>query len=344
MINIKNLNIYNKEPATGVNNEYFVEPNEFRQPCLQYISSPRFTGKTYLVSKFLKQAQARKKPTFNKIYIITPSFKSNEAYFKDYIDLENVFEPTKDSIDEVIAAVEAERDEWQEYLAQVETYKEFKKSMKGKADLNMVDDDLMLRFDNYGFLDGHKPEWKYQHHGSIEPPKSLLIMDDVLGSKAISQSSGLTKIATLNRHIAPLNEDYNGRSACGLAVIILSQSYRLVGGISRTLRENLSLFTVFLNRQPKQMEAIEDEIGSSIDIEKFKAAYKYATSEKFGSLTCDMKPFCECLTFRKNMNKAIIFPDQECACGNCRKKKSNKAIDMKKTEDLEEIKNNIPSI
>ena len=343
MINIKDLKIYNKDPATGVNNEYFVEKNEFRQPCLQYIASPRFTGKTFLVSKFLKQAQGRKKPTFNKIYIITPSFKSNEAYFKDYINEENVYEPTRDSIDEVIAAVEAEREEWEDYLAQVETYKEFKKSMKDKNDINLVDDDLMLRFDNYGFLDGHKPKWKYEHHGSIEPPKSLLIMDDVLGSKAISQSSGLTKIATLNRHIAPLKEDYNGRSACGLAVIILSQSYRLVGGISRTLRENLSLFTVFLNRQPKQMEAIEDEIGSSVDIEKFRVAYKYATNEKFGSLTTDLKPFCECLTFRTKLNKAIIFPDQICECGKCRKKKSNKKIEIK-NEGLEEIKNNIPSI
>ena len=343
MINIKDLKIYNKDPAKGVNNEYSVEKNEFRQPCLQYIASPRFTGKTYLVSKFLKQAQGRKKPTFNIVYIITPSFKSNEAYFKDYIELENVYEPTRDSIDEVIAAVEADRDEWEDYLAQVEVYKEFKKSMKDKNDINLVDDDLMMRFDNYGFLDGHKPKWKYEHHGSIEPPKSLLILDDVLGSKAISQSSGLTKIATLNRHIAPLKEDYNQRSACGLAVIILSQSYRLVVGVSRTLRENLSLFTVFLNRQPKQMEAIEEEIGSSLDVEKFKAAYKYATSEKFSSLTCDLKPFCECLTFRKNLNKAIIFPDMVCSCGNCRNKKSNKTIEIKK-EGLEEIKNNMPSI
>ena len=58
-------------------------------------------------------------------------------------------------------------------------------------------------------------------------------------------SSGLTKIATLNRHIAPLNETHSNRSACGLAVIILTQSYKCQNGISRILRENLSLLTLF---------------------------------------------------------------------------------------------------
>jgi hypothetical protein len=320
-LQIKDLNIYNKNPAEGVDNEYNVEAGEFRQPCLWYIASPRFTGKTYLVSKFLKQAQGRKNKTFNKIYLISPSFKSNEAYFKDYIDEADVFDPTKDSIDKVLACIEAEKVEWEEYLADVETYKEYLKVMKDKFDLNKVSDGDMLRFDNAGFLNGKKPEWKYD---SIEPPKSCLILDDIISSKAISQSSGIGKCATLNRHLSSLTENYKcadgrTRSACGCAVIILSQSYRLVGGASRSLRENLSLFTVFLNRQPKQMEAIEDEIGASVEVEKFQVAYKYAVAEKFGSLTTDLKPFCDCLTFRKNLNKQIIFPDQVCTCGRCRK-------------------------
>ena len=54
--------------------------------------------------------------------------------------------------------------------------------------------------------------------------KSLLILDDCLGSPAILQSSGLTKCATLNRHLSPLKEPHSNRSACGLAVIILSQT------------------------------------------------------------------------------------------------------------------------
>ena len=142
-----------------------------------------------------------------------------------------------------------------------------------------------------------------------------------------------------------LQKPHSGRSACGLAVIILSQSYRIAGGmgLSRGIRENLSLMTVFLNRQPKIMEVLKEEIGSSVDEDKFQAAYDYAVSEKYGSLLVDMKAFCECLTFRKGLSKAIIFPDQICTCGKCRKKKSNKTIELK-NKALEEIKNNMPSI
>ena len=95
------------------------------------------------------------------------------------------------------------------------------------------------------------------------------------------------------------------------------------------------------------MEVLKEEIGSSVDGDKFQAAYDYATKEQYGSLLCDFKPFCECLTFRKGLNKAIIFPDQVCSCNKCRKKKSNKKVEpivKIEKEGLEEIKNNIPSI
>jgi hypothetical protein len=325
---VKDLNLYNIEPKQGVDNEYPVLANEFRSPMLWYVSSPRFTGKTHMVSKYVATAQTKRKyKTYDRIYIITPSFKSNEAYFADYIDIIDVFEPTKDSIDRVLAEIDKDRDEWEEFLVDKETYKEYQKIMKESYSLNKVGDDDMLRFYNAGFLHGKKPEWKYEVE---EPPKSLLIMDDILGSKAISQSSGISKVATLNRHLSPLQNPHTSRgktrSACGCAVIILSQSYRLVGGISRTLRENLSLFTVFLNRQPKQMQAITEEIGSSVDEDKFTAAYNYAIAEPFGNLTVDMKPICERLRFRKNLNKAIIFDDMVCTCGNCKIKSVPKKL------------------
>ena len=146
-LKIKDLNIFKKDPDEGVDNEYGVEVGEFRQPCLWYIASPRFTGKTYLVSKFLKQAQGRKNKTFNRIYIITPSFKSNESYFKDYIDMADVFDPTKDSIDKVLACIEDEKEEWELYLAEMEIYKEYLKVMKDDYNLNKVSDGDMLRLD-----------------------------------------------------------------------------------------------------------------------------------------------------------------------------------------------------
>ena len=307
---IEKIDIYNDNPKEGVNNEYPTPKNSFRQPCLQLVVGVRYTGKSYLTSKIL--AQAKRDKTFNRIYIVTPSFKSNEAYFGEYINEEDVFEPTKDSIDNVIKSVEADRDEFEEFLIKKEVYKKFKRDLNK---IKLMDQDDYYMYEDFGFFN-QEPVWKYASSGKIEPPKSLLILDDCLASPAILQSSGLTKVATLNRHVAPLSQPHSGRSACGLGVIILSQSYRMSSGqgFSRVLRENLSLLTLFLNKQQKQLDAIKEELANVVDVNLFDEAYKYATKDKFGNLTIDFKSKCKTMTFRKNLNELIKFDELSCEC------------------------------
>ena len=104
----KALKIYQDEPKEGVSNEYLTSHNAFRQPCLQMIVGQRTSGKSYLTSKILSQASKEK--TFDKIYIITPSFNSNVAYFGKYIKREDVFDPTRDAVEKVIERVEIDRE------------------------------------------------------------------------------------------------------------------------------------------------------------------------------------------------------------------------------------------
>jgi hypothetical protein len=305
---VKKLKIYNSNVNSGVNNEYPTQPDAFKQPCLQMIVGQRTAGKSFLTSKILEQAHKDK--TFDVIYIVTPSFNSNKAYFGKYILEENVYEPTKTSITEIIKRVEADRDEWEQFLDSKKQYEKYKKDIHTKKVISFNDDDL-INYLNLGFLDNKKPEWKYSKE---EPPKSCLILDDCLGSGAISQSSGLVKIATLNRHISPLQEDHSGRSACGLAVIILVQTYRMNSGIGRALRENVSLLTLFKNKQEKQLNAIKEELANVVDLELFDKAYSYATEEKYGNLTIDFNSKCATKTFRKNLNELILFEELPCGC------------------------------
>lgn len=307
------INVYNDKVDCGVDNEYPTSKKTFRQPCLQMLVGQRTSGKSYLASKMVAQAQREK--TFDRIYMVTPSFNSNKAYFGKYVNEEDVYEPTRESISEVIKSVEADRDEWEEYLSKKELYEMYKKD--AKKNIKKIDEDSLITYDTLGFFDGIIPKWKYCNE---EPPKSLLILDDCLGSPAILQSSGLTKIATLNRHVADLKETYKGRSACGLAVMILTQSYKMNNGISRVLRENLSILTLFKNRQQKQVDAIKEELANVVDLEKFDKAYEYATRQKYGNLTIDFRPKCETYTFRRNLNELIIFPDMTCECDKKDKK------------------------
>ena len=303
----RQLNVYDTNITQCVNNEYLTSPESFRQPCLQLIVGQRTSGKSYLTSRIL--AQAKKDKTFDVIYCITPSFNSNKAYFEKYIKSENVFDPTSDSIQKVISRVEKDRDDWETFLEEKNKYKEFQKQLNDSN--NFLDDNILLNAYSLGWMEGQKPKWKYDKE---EPPKSMLIMDDVLSSPAISQSSGLTKIATLNRHVAPLETNHGERSACGLAVCILTQSYRMIGGISRVLRENISLLTLFKNKQQKQMDAIKEELANVVDVSLFDKAYNFATEAKHGNLTIDFKPKCNTFTFRKNLNEVILFDELKCEC------------------------------
>ena len=49
------------------------------------------------------------------------------------------------------------------------------------------------------------------------------------------------------------------------------------------LRENLSLMTLFLNKQPKQLEVVREElhVGSVIGSDMFDRAYEFATREQY---------------------------------------------------------------
>jgi len=312
-ITTKKINLYGKdtEPTQGVSNEYKTSHYAIRQPCLLMCSSLRNSGKTHTISKLVTQAQKEK--TFDRIYMICPTFQSNKSYFGKMINEEDVFEPTKDSIQKVIEIVEAERDEFEDYLRKEKLYKEFIQILKSKREFS---DGEIMKFEELGFLDDEfdRPKWKYD---SVRPPQSLLILDDVLSSPAILQSSGIVKAFTLNRHISPLQEPHSGRSACGLAVIIISQTYSMNQGISRSLRENLTHLLIFKNKQEKQLAKIREELGGSVCEDKFMTAYNMATKEKYGNLLVDFNPRCPTMTFRKNLNELLIFEEdkEQCNCG-----------------------------
>jgi len=303
----KHLKVFEKTPDSGVNNRYPTTKHAFHEPSLHLVVGTRTSGKSYLCSRLCEQYA--KDDVFDRIYMITPSFSSNAAYFGKHVDTKDVFYPTKDSVQKVIEMVEKDRDEFEEYLRNVKMFSRFRKEMKTRKPIMMSDDTLLHAYDN-GFFQ-KSPSWKY---GKVQPPRSLVILDDCVNSPALMQSSGLQRLAMLNRHVAPLQETHSDRSACGLAVIILAQSYRCAGGAGRALRENVSLVTIFRNKHQKQLEAIEDELGNVVDLDLFRAAYDHATSEKYGALTVDFVPKCATKTFRKNLNEAIIFDELPCAC------------------------------
>jgi len=316
---IKKLDIYDKkdEPRAEVSNRYETSPNAISQPCLMYVSAVRNSGKSFAVSKMVRGLQRER--VFDSIKIITPTFNSNRAYFGDLInDPEtDVLEPTRDSIQKVIDMVEQDRDLFEQHLEDLKEYTEFTRLLRSGGAMS---DEQILKYIDLGFLNERfeRPVFKYEKFAkTLRAPQTLVILDDVLSSPAILQSSGLTKLATLNRHVAPLKEPFKNRSACGIAVIIISQTYNMPQGVSRCLRENVTHLMLFKNRQEKQLAKIREELGSAVSEDKFMSAYEYATKDRFGNLLVSFAPKCPTQTFRKNLNELIVFNEdkQLCKCG-----------------------------
>lgn len=307
---IKNLYGSDTDPKQGVSNAYITHPDAIKAPPLMYVSAVRNSGKSFAVSKLMRQA--KKDKIYDRVYMITPTWLSNKSYFSDIINIEDVLEPTKNAIDEVVSRVEAERDEWEKFVLEKKRWEEFRKLMTSSKELN---ESQILYYFELGYLDdkAKKPIWKYHQE---RPPQSCCILDDILSSPVISQSSSLSRIASLNRHLAPLKDEFvqadgSKRSACGMGVIIISQTYSMSQGVGRVIRENCTNLMLFKNKQEKQLDKIKQEIASSLDVEKFDIAYDIATREKYGFLLCSFDASHPTKAFRKGLNEYIVFQEDE---------------------------------
>ena len=177
----KKVSLYGKdcEPKQGVSNAYdSVMQGGIDGNCLCGIFGLRHSGKTWVCSKIINQAQ--KTNVYDRIYLITPTFLSNQSYFGKHIDEENVFGPNRDSIKQVIEYAEQDRDGFERYLQELKDYNEYMTKMKSKKDL-FTDEDI-FKYDQLGWLETtpDRPTWKYK---KVRAPQSLVILDDILGSQ-----------------------------------------------------------------------------------------------------------------------------------------------------------------
>ena len=327
---IKKIKEYSKTPKESISNQYPTKKHSFKEPGIKIVVGTRGTGKSYTTAKIM--LEAKKDKLFDVTYFITPTFDSNKAHWDQFdIDETNVFYPNRDAIGKVLAAIEQDRDEFEDYLVEMEIYERFKRETKNKNTIAQMEAENLNEYIRMGYVgeNGYlnnkikKPEWKYKDiSGKIRPPTSLLVMDDVLGSTALSQSEAFTKLCIMNRHIAPLSQPFDNRQALGCSVIILSQVYSAQNGIPRACRENATDLILFKNRQKGAMEKIKQELAGAVEEDEFEQAYLYATEGKHDNLCISFNADCPTKRYRKNLNEFIIFPDAEKEC-KCKTKTRN---------------------
>lgn len=203
-----------------------------------------------------------------RVFIISPTLEQNEVFKSLDIDFENdTYDGYSDEVlDEIIDKIDADKQSWMDY----KNYKGvFKKYMRLKVDeVDKLSDEELQLLIKHNFDD-------YRNLPKVEPKVYFLILDDLLGTKALSTSkrSKLMNLFIKNRH---------HHLCCMFAV-------QSIKGLPKEIRLNTNVFFLgkFANTQTILPEFWE-EVSNCITMEKLNELYTHCLQDKYGSLIVDL--------------------------------------------------------
>lgn len=268
------------------------------QSCL--FVAKRGMGKTLSCINLLE------KMNYQRIFVISPSVKSNKDYMDRLnLDPDDIEDDVDDisCIDRVIAKLEIERDELEEYLDKMEKWKKMNKAIAEGYMFNDLDDDILLDLYNPVTREFEKPK----HRWNGKPPMCAILFDDVVGSMLFTKGiRRLNKLTIYHRHIAPFQKG----GALGVSLYFLIQSYKAqAGGISKCIRNNTTSLVLFKSKNENELKDVQQECSGEIDEETFYKLYEYATNEPHSFLFIDYHPKEPKYRFRKYFDE-LLLPDE----------------------------------
>ena len=268
-------------------------------------SGKRGGGKSVAVANLVKRC--KDKGYFDRVYLITPTYKSNKSIWDiANIEEEDVYEPTISVLQTIKENVEQEKRDWDDFLKKKQDYKKYNREMQQKH-VNQIDPDELINYYEMGFMNGEKPEWKYKVE---RPPRLAVIIDDSLGTDLMAKrTAGLTNLAIRHRHVG---------DGLGISMFMLVQSYCAQGGVPRPIRENCTHLMLFKINDKKQIDKVKEECDLPVTDEEWENMCDYAHSKPFNFLFIDFAHKQPCQQFRSGLDEYIVPPSLEGKC-NCNK-------------------------
>lgn len=310
------------------------KPHMFKMHTLAYFVGKRGGGKSTLVSSLVKELIDD--GVIDIVCVVTPTFESNRAMFEqfgeDAFDEENnVFEPTAEAPLQIEEFVQSKADELDEYLNQLEIYKDFQKRRKNKSfgmnDLEyFIENDII---DDFGMV--QKPTYKYKHM----PPRIFCIVDDCVNCPIFigKGSQRFSKLCLTHRHIGK-----SQKGVLGVSLAILSQSLTTqVGGLAKSVRENSCLIAIKNTKDKDKLKSTYKELADDLEEDQFYALLELATkNSEYDFLVIDYNAKCPRMKFRRNFDEFLIIDGTKCTCKpkkrNTDKSKIKEEIIEKKIE------------
>ena len=213
---------------------------KMHQQCL--VVGKRGSGKTVACVNLVQ------KLNYDRIFIISPTFKSNRSSMELLsIDEDDVYEDVDDisCVDNIMEKIKEEAEEYDHYHEKMAEYKKFKEYEKKRE---QIPEELLMMF-----YDGETDAFTEPYHWlDGRRPRLCLICDDILGSKLFSK--GLRKmnnLAILHRHCGPVEAE--GGGALGISIFYVTQSYTIQhGGISKCIRNNCTSLILFKTKNERE--------------------------------------------------------------------------------------------
>jgi hypothetical protein len=267
------------------------------------VIAPRGYGKGLITTAFLE-----KLAVIDRLIVVSPSALSNKALLdrlKKMLKPEDIHSDVNDItvIDRIIASVDKERDDLEEYLEKKKRYDRLMKGLRNESPMFRVsDDDLLASFDGNRF----KPP---EHKWGGRRPCICVWFDDIFGSQ-LMLGRGARKISELcikHRHMGQLREG----GALGCSLIFNMQAYKSAqGGLPKALRGNLTLLMLGRMKSEKDLDAVADEVAGEVDRDTFYRVFAQATDRPHSFLVIDMHPKKDHPSqFRRGLDTFIVVPD-----------------------------------
>lgn len=265
----------------------------------------RGSGKSVLITNYLRLLKQENKA--DRIFVISPTIDSNRALLNSLdIQEEDIYDPeAPDAIDQIMAAVNKERDDYVKDLNKIKRWKRFCKLVDGNMPVYHIDPYLLLEFsDTHG--NPVEPKLKYGHR-----PILHLFVDDCQSSPLFRNRRYLNFVIR-HRHIGGMPFEKGDKEMCGSIgishYVAVQNNKATSGGLPRAVRNNATQMAIVgKSKDEQELKDIYSSVAGEIDYDKFMEAYEYATKEPHGSLILDLHPKEPHMKFRKNLDEFIDF-------------------------------------
>lgn len=255
-------------------------PDLFRLHTLAAFVGARGSGKTnaciLLAHAYLQ------KGSFNRVFVISPTFESNAAFEVLPVQKEDVYKDASNaqgSLRDILDKIKVDAEDFEVQNMYKEVYAAYTKGER-------LDDDEMH------FLQA----MNFEPPIPMDRPSPLVIIDDMSHSNiySASRSNPFINLCLRHRHL----------HKTGATLFMLVQTFKT--GIPKCLRQNVQVFFIWRTQDMTQLRAIWEEFANLISWEEFVQLYHFATDDdEHHFLTVDVNAPTEA-RFRKNFDTFLV--------------------------------------